>query len=549
MHACIPSVSMKRINLANLRIRPRINLSPETKQVFTWKEMRAPLSVTLAAILAMVSSLLYEYYFREAKIRIMAAAVISTTLLIMGEMGTSEKFYLRTTLRVVGVIAGLILGMIYAVCEEQLEKYLGIDHSEEVAKGAPPRYNSNDWIIILFRLFLISPTIFVCCLFMKIFPKYSYAINVMAIHCPVALLARTFLASLGITFAALLAVLVSVISIFLLDKFTTESLLMDTNRTCITGVLSVFQLAVTGDPEERDQFLKHTDSVHKSISSAESSIDVYTQWRKWTCRNVVHDFKALVKPTRPLFYQAYSLFWSNVAAYHAIDYRADILFCNDSELYEKHFKSLVDELVISIDRVKESLTKLFKNPNMIEAEMDSVFDEILVSHLWNGIVRAQEDMKVLYLKLRKSVFSTFGQRWNMTDYLRQMALMTLALVDYLRAMVAVFQKSERQLRLNKVLEQVADSLDRLRKDDETGHSSYTSRFSAIGNPSLRASITDFDGLALEVAKSTSSPDLLSTRNTKAVPTGRNTPPSTHNDDENSVETTSLLKRPTFPGNQ
>ena len=518
---------MRRINLANLRIRPRINLSPETKQVFTWKVLRAPVSVTLAAILAMVSSMLYEYYYPDSIVQIRAAAVISTTLLIMGEMGTSEKFYLKTTLRVMGVIAGVSLGMIYALFEKMLEDYLHVDNSEAVAKGATPGTNENDWILIIFRVALISPTIFVCCVFMKIFPKYSYAINVLAIHCPIALLAKTIYASMGITFAALLAVFVSFISLFLLDRFTTESLLMDNNRICITGVLSVFQLAASGDPEDREQFLTHTDSVHKSISSAESANEVYVQWRRWTCRTVSHDFKALVQPTRPLFYQAYSLYWSNVAAYHAIEYRADILFCNDAELYEKHFKVLVDELIISIERTKESLAKLFSNPHMVAEEMDSVFDDILVSHLWNGIVRVQQEMKRHYLKLRKSVFSTFGQRWNMTDYLRQMALMTLALVDYIRAMVAVFQKSERRLRLNKVLDQLADALDRLRKEDEAP------------NPPQHVG-TIADGVGFEIAKSTSSPDLFLRPGLGTTQNDTRLSPS--NEELNEAETSPLLSR-------
>ena len=535
---------MKRISLAALRIRPRINLSPETREVFTWKEMRAPLSVTFASALAMVSSMLYEFYHPKADIQLKASAVIATTLLIMGEMGTSEKFYLKTTLRVVGVVTGVALGVVYALFEKMLEDYLGINNSAAVAKGASLDYNPNEWILILFRVLLISPTIFVCCVFMKLFPKYSYAINVLAIHCPMALLARTFIASLGITFAALLAVSVAVVSLILLDRFTTETLLTDTNRVCITGVLSVFQLAASGDPDERDQFLKHSDSVHKSISSAESAFEVYAQWRGWTCRSVIHDFKELVKPTRPLFYQAYSLYWSNVAAYHALEYRADILFCKDTDAYEKHFKNLVDDLVISIELVKVSLAKLFNHPQMVDEEMDAVFDEIIVSHLWNGIVRVQEDMKRQSLKLRKSVFSTFGQRWNMTDYLRQMALMTHALVEYIRAMAVVFQKPDRHFRLNKVLDQLADGLDLLRKEDEAGLMANPRFLSAL-NPAIYAAAADNASFEFDIAKSTSSPELM-----YAKPRINKDPPTNStNEDLHATETSSLLPRDPPPANR
>ena len=450
---------MQKISLR--RLRPKINLSPETKKLFTWKELKAPLSVTFAALVGMVAAMIIDYYKPKWDYQIKTSAVISTTLLIMGEMGTSEKFYLKTTLRVTGVVTGIALGMLYAIFERLLQQGLGImDPKEEAA-------HKYAWVMLVFRVAIVSPTIFICCVLMKMFGKYAYAINVLAIHCPTALLAKSFEASLGMTMAAIMAVVVSVLSLLLFDKFTTESLLMDTNKKCIMGVLSVFQLAVSGDPENLDQFLTHTDSIHKSITSAESAHDTYTQWRQWTCRSVVHDFKALVKPTRPLFYQAYSLYWGNVAAYHATEYRAVILFCNDTESFERFFKSLVDEMIISIDRSKEALGRLFDNPNMKEEEMDEIFDQIIVNHIWHGLLRAQEEMKKRYMKNRKSIFSTFGQRWNMTDYLRQVAMMTLAMVEYMRAMTDVFQKPARRARLLKLLDEVAQALDDLRREEES----------------------------------------------------------------------------------
>lgn len=450
---------MQRISLK--RLRPKINLSPATRKLFTWKELKAPLSVTFAALLGMVAAMLVDYYQPRWEYQIKTAAVISTTLLIMGEMGTSEKFYLKTTLRVTGVVTGIALGILYATFERVLQRWLGIDDPKMEAT------HPQAWVMLVFRVAIVSPTIFVCCVLMKVFNKYAYAINVLAIHCPTALLAKSYEASLGITMAAILAVVASAVSLLLFDKFTTESLLMDTNKKCIVGVLSVFQLAVSGDPENLEQFLTHTDAIHKSITSAESAHDTYAQWRQWTCRKVVHDFKALVKPTRPLFYQAYSLYWGNVAAYHATEYRAVILFCNDFESYERHFKALVDDVLICIERSKEDLGKLFDSPNMKEEEMDILFNQIIVNHVWHGLLRAQEDMKRQYMKNRKAIFSTFGQRWNMTDYLRQIAMMTLAMVDYMRAMIDVFQTPARRARLTKLLDEVAQALDDLRREEES----------------------------------------------------------------------------------
>ena len=484
---------MQKLNLK--RLRPKINLSPETKKLFTWKELKAPLSVTFAAVFGMVAAMLIDYYKPNWEYQIKTAAVISSTLLIMGEMGTSEKFYLKSTLRVAGVLSGISVGLLYAVVEGILMAYLDIKPGHESE-------NSRGWIMIIFRVGLVSPTIFIACLCMKMFSKYAYAINVLAIHVPVALLAPTTAASLGVGMAALIAVFSAVVSLLLLDKFTSESLLMDSNKTSVIGVLSVFQLAITGD-----QFLNHTDSIHKSISSAESAFDTYVQWRQWTCRSVAHDFKALVKPTRPLFYQAYSLYWSNVAAYHATDYRAVILFCNDSESFEKFFKPYVDELVLSVEKIKEAFTRLYSDPSALKEEaMDLLFDDIISSCMWHGLLRAQEEMKRLYMRNRKSLFSTFGQRWNMTDYLRQIAMMTLALVDYMRALVAVFQKPSRQVRLNKLLDDVADGLDELRREEE-GSSMMYSRIFKRGPPDDQLPPPDSPS-SPTMHKSTSVPNLV-----------------------------------------
>ena len=498
---------MHKLNLGKLKFsRPHINLSPATKSLFTWKELKGPISVTFAAVTAMVSSLLIDYHKPKWEYSIKTATVISTTLLIMGEMGTSEKFYLKSTLRVAGVLLGISLGLLYAVFEGLLMKYVDIKPGKEAE-------SPHGWIMIPFRVGLVAPTIFVCCLLMKIYSKYSYAVSVMAIHVPTALLASTTAASVGIAMAALIAVFAAVIALLLFDKFTTESLLMETNKTCVTGVLSVFQLAMMGDPENLDQFLKHTDSIHKSISSAESAHDTYVQWRQWTCRTVVHDFKALVKPTRPLFYQAYSLYWGNVAAYHATAYRAVILFCNDSESFVKHFKGLVDEMVIAVERIKEGFTRLYSDPSALKEEsMDLLFDDIITNWLWHGLLRAQEEMKRQYMRNRKTLFSTFGQRWNMTDYLRQIAMMTLALVDYMRALVAVFQKPTRQVRLNRLLDEVADALDELRREEEGSGMIYSKvvgkRGGGGGNPPPGEVLPTVSEVSIQ--KSTSVPNLLAT---------------------------------------
>ena len=438
-------------------------------------------------------------YYQPGWIVIKTSAVISTTIMIM-EMGTSEKVYIKTASRIVGVIAGVILGMTYAVSERSLASYLNVTPPKNPADGPHPR----EWILILFRVAILVPTIFVSALFMKIKGEYSYGLTTFAVHVGNSFLAQTLEAGLSIAVAALLAVATCVVSLVAFEKFTTATLMMDTNRICIHGVLSVVQLSITSDPETQTQFATHCDSVHKSISSAESAHETYEKWRRWTCRTSVQDFKALVKQARPLYYQAYSLYWGNVSAYHAAEYKSEILFCNELESYLRVFKPLVDELVTVIERIKDSLSDLYgvNDKQKSKEEIDSVLKDIIANLLWNGLMRIQQQLKREYLRNRKSCFSTIGQRWNMADYLRQLAMMTLGVVDYVRALINIFQKDDRQIRLNGLLDELAIALDGLRKEEESTAISRT-RFGSESVAGL--SKIGLDPLPMNVPTSVSSP--------------------------------------------
>jgi hypothetical protein len=68
-------------------------------------------------------------------------------------------------------------------------------------------------------------------------------------------------------------------------------------------------------------------------------------------------------------------------------------------------------------------------------------------------------------------FSSFLQRCGITDYLRQLSLMTLALVDYLKAFSQIFLKDDDTVaRLNGELDRIAEALDAMRKSETVSDS-------------------------------------------------------------------------------
>jgi hypothetical protein len=108
---------------------------------------------------------------------------------------------------------------------------------------------------------------------------------------------------------------------------------------------------------------------------------------------------------------------------------------------------------------------------MKQDEKDALFDRIIIDRLCNRMVPIQETIKQTYIVNRKTCFSTYGQRWNMLDYLRQVNMISLALVEYVIALVKVFQRGESKERFMKVLDDLEISLDTLRKDNEKSASS------------------------------------------------------------------------------
>jgi hypothetical protein len=134
----------------------------------------------------------------------------------------------------------------------------------------------------------------------------------------------------------------------------------------------------------------------------------------------------------------------------------------------------VDDLVRLIEEIKDDLGLLYSKPNMPQVEKDAIFDRIIVYRLSGRIVPIQEQMKQTYIANRKTCFSTYGQRWNMLDYLRQVGMISMALVEYMIALVKVFQTGESKERFMKTLDDLEIALDTLRKESEVSVTSFRS---------------------------------------------------------------------------
>jgi hypothetical protein len=286
------------------------------------------------------------------------------------DMSTSEKFYVQTTFRVLGTIGGVALGMAFAYIEAQISSGYNTGFR-------PNEVHDEDWKLIIFRTSVIVPVIFLCTLFMKLFPKYTYPFVVFAVQTPAGMFAANIKEGVGQALSAICAVVVAVISIILFENFSTESLLMQTNNRAIQGVLAITQMALRGDGAMASVFAENTETVHKNINTAESSISTYAQWRRMTCRSVRLDYTILARPIKPLFYQAYSVYWSNVESYKASDYNSRYLFCDSPEFFDKYFRDLVDGIDVAVDGIREELSKFFSTLYHQDEHVLAMLDRII----------------------------------------------------------------------------------------------------------------------------------------------------------------------------
>lgn len=425
------------------------------KEKLTWQELKGPISVTFACFFGMLFAMLDEKYFKT-ELSINSMAVISSILLLM-DMDSSERFYISITFRIAGTIVGISLGLALSILEDSLVTSAYKDPEANIR-------HEDDWKLIFFRVCVLVPIIFACTIMMRAFPKYAYPFVVLAVQTPAGLFAPTMKDATSSAMSSVLAIIVAIFSIVAFENKTTATILMETNKKAINGVLAVVRLSIRADAQTSEEFLSCSEQVHKSISTTENSISTYTQWRSISFRKISKDYFSLVKPLRPLFYQAYSLYWGNAQSFRADHYSASSLFCDTEDLYRQYFAEHVDLIEQSFSEIATELDTFYTKTFHTDEEVTTMMHKLVEGCMWKSLVTAQERIRSAYYQYRGICFGTFAQRCNVTDFIYQICMMSLALVEYFRAITDLFieNEDEEQILFRK-LEELSMALDDMRK--------------------------------------------------------------------------------------
>ena len=426
------------------------------KKVMTWKELKAPMAVTFACAFGMAIALVDRSIFNfDSPFDLKASSVLSAILLVM-DMGSAEKFYVSTSYRMIGTLAGMCVGLLLALAEGAIISGYK-DHR---------KWHQEDWKIIVYRTSVLVPLIFASTLVMKRWSKIAYPVVVFAVQTPSVLFKKDMADAVSSIVSTVVALSFAALSIVVFDNMSTESIISESNYKAVEGVLSVMELSMKADHAKSDEFRKYSEQVHKFISQAESAAATYSDWRKVTCRKLDKDYSGLTKPLKALFYQAYSLFWSHAESFKATEYDAAILFCESDEIYRRFFKESVEEVIAAIRETRERFDKFLIRKYHTSEETFATFLGIVDGLLWDRLYVAQDQIRATYLDKRMECFPTFAQRWNMTHYMRQLCLMSLALLEYVKALAEIFLEDvDKQAVLFRHIEELADALDEMRKNE------------------------------------------------------------------------------------
>ena len=425
------------------------------RSVLRLSELRGPISITFACTFGLAIALIDQYYYPKSPIELEAKEVVSSILLVM-DLGSAEKFYVSTVFRLMGMIAGIAFGVSIGMVPKLIWPS-GLGKDEE-------------WKIMTYRATIFGAVVLMAMLLMKRYPKYSFPFIIFAIKFPTGLLAKTVKDAISKILSDVAALFIAMLSIVVFERINTTALLTESNGKAISGVLRICELAIDSQEDEVEEFNARSEEVHKIVSQAEASISTYFQWRAMTCRSESRkDFSLIVKPLRPLFYEGYSLFWSNKQSYHCAEYKSEILFCDSFELYELHFRAPRDQLVEALRCIRNEFEVFLSKSYFTQEYSEEMLTRVIQTHLWDGIFVSQQFIRGAYMEHRTDCFSTFAQRWNVTHFMRQISVMSLALVEYVRALSMLFIKDEdKKALMGQHLDELAEALEELRSDEMGG---------------------------------------------------------------------------------
>ena len=410
----------------------------------TWENMKAPMSAVFALVLGGLAAVLSQ---SSTGVNLSPPSVIGITTIVL-ELGSTERFYVRSALRIVGTIVGSLIGF-------------GLGCLGDLIGNEPNHVN----VVALqaYRLCMVGLSGLITFGGMSIFKDTAFMFLMFNISLVSVLYANTWVSSVTAMLSALAGVTVSILTIVLFQFPKTDAILAKTHRKAVENLFTLARFAVESDPRCIDDFEDCSTEVRKALTSTPASFEIYEQWRKWTCRSVLHNFDSLSLATRPLFYVAYSMYWSLVESPSASQTGGAFFFCNSPALYDEYFRTTLMGIQGSIMSIQASLTRILVPDSKDPLGPPQHMEMIAQRFLWVGCMRNIHILKEKYIAHRDECFSLFSQHWSALDYMHQLINLVFAITGYVHAIATVFLPEIAEY-VYPILEDICENLAQIRHE-------------------------------------------------------------------------------------
>ena len=405
-------------------------------------KIRKPLAAAIGVTIGGVCALLVT---QAGVVTLDPSSIVFVTVLLV-DITSAEAFYITAAFRILGTLIGLAGGAIVSFASNAIVAQAG-------GKG---------WEVYSFQLACVAIFVFSAFYVDFNYPKYGYFSIIFVFTSTALVFSGT---SNAVTIATVAAVIggciIATTVMWIFSYESAEATLLRRHQTLLCQIIDMVKWSVRANPRYREDYLQILDETKTAFDTNADYIANYNRWMKWTCRKPLFDFIALTSALRPLYNQTAAFFWAvcrervvgSVANQH-LDAR--YLFCLTTEHYFEFFHHFVTEMVEALDSMQGKVAKIFsQHPHELlgklarvksmvlgadhdqdekqKATVDAV--DIFKSIMKDDMVKALKSivrMKYRYGASKASIHPTFPQQWLFSDYIYQITLVLVDLLEYLK---------------------------------------------------------------------------------------------------------------------
>lgn len=447
-----------------------------------WQTIRKPLAAILGITIGASCAILAT---EKGLLTLDPSSVIFVTVLLV-DITTSESLYVTAILRITGTILGLSAGA-------------GVSFISNALFGS----DVASWGVHSFQLACMAVLVFFPLLIAQEYRRYSYISTIFIYTVSALIFSGTTNSQTIATITTVIggAVIATVVMRIFHYESAEVTLLRD-HRQLLAHVMTLVRISVRANPSYKQDYFTILEETKSSFALNIDNIQNYERWMRWTRQEITIRFDALAEGLRPLYHEAASLYWSltrdrvlRLEDGSASDPRH--LYCRTSEDYFDNFHGIVTQIVDSVDEMQMKLDKVFRAHHehfirrltkwkWTRSKSDPDADSSVSSHLSkilnedaSNFFKCLSRFKAQYFILKASIFPNISQQWLVSDYIYQLSVLLIELIEYLQVVIEILVPSVKDRRiLSRLVKLLMIRVESMNKD---GYLQAECSYDTVGN--------------------------------------------------------------------